>query len=217
MSSEPSFANRAIHLGTCCAPVDADWPTGVIAWFGHVPTLLFVANFALGFANHEIYFTVTSNLFLLCILNALWLISEALGVRRPAGFDAEQCRAPPYAFPDPIYVATLSFVLASLLAVALDRQLRTGAGRLAPTVIIGALVGYAMSTLVTHYFDLYLLVCNTVLAACLAAIHVAIYSTAALCFGRLATRRVRRRAHFLLAFLDKRALALQNDTELFET
>ena len=209
--------NKVIHIGTCCTPVDADWPTGIIAWFGHVPTLLLIANFVVGFANNEIFFTITSNVFLLLMVNILDMASFVLKVPRPHGFDFEQCHAPPFAFPDPVFVVTMAYVISSLLAVALDRNLRRGAGRLAPTIVIVALFGYTMSTIVTHYFDLFLLVCNTVIAACLAAVHVSTYMMLARLYEKRASRKTRRIAHFIVDFLGKRALALQKDNEIFET
>lgn len=208
--------NRAIYIATCCVPVDADWPTGVIAWFGHVPTLLLIANFVVGFANREFYFTVTSNVFLLVAVHIFGVINDALRVRRPAGFDYELCGAPQYAFPDPIFVVTVSFVIATLSAVCIDRDLRKGAGLLAPTAVIIALAGYTMSTLVTRYFDLFLLVCNTIVAVCMAAIHVTSYMTLARFYERRASRKTRRIAHFIVDLLGKHAQALQRDSDIFE-
>lgn len=194
---------EAIHFGTCCVPVDASLFVHFIALFGNAPSWLFVANLALGVFNRDIYFLIASNFNFLVLANALRLLSTAFAVPHPEGFDYKLCDATHYAFPDAIYVTTISYVLCSSAAFVVDTRLSHYANALPISVFVFIVFFYCASTLFSHYFDAFLFVCNTLLAFSISALFTFAYAVFAQDFLHLASRETRRKAAVVGVFLEK--------------
>jgi len=201
--SSSSFALETIHFGTCCVPVDASDTARFIAAFGNLPSWLFIANVAVGVFNKDIYFLFSSNFNLLVLAAALGFLSRAFAVPHPEGFDHERCHATHYAFPDAIYVSVLNYVICVAVGFYFDMRLRAYANPLYFSAFVFIVFFYCASTLVSHYFDAFLFVCNSVLALALSALIIFTYAVFAHDFLLLTARSTRKKAAAVGGFLSE--------------
>lgn len=203
--------NDVIYFGTCCVPVGADSVVRFISSMGNVPSWLFVANLAVGLFNRDIYFIICSNVNFLVFASYFLIMSDVLMVKRPAGFDHVLCNASQYAFPDPKFVTTLSFALSAVAAFILDIKLHRYMTKTATTVVILLLLGYCTSTLLSHYFNAFLLVCNFIMAVCIASLFTMTYAAFLHDFNLMASSSTKNLLSRLAKCVDKECDIL-NDT-----
>lgn len=182
---------KPIHFGTCCVPDDASWMINLIAWFGNFPSWLVVANFALGMVNRDIYFLVASNVQLFLLAIYLDLLATVFKVPRPRGFDHELCKATKYAFPDPLYVSIMTFFLSALFGFWISKRLHKFISTFTFIIIVIFLCGYPASTLVSRYFDIFLLIANSAIALVATTLYILFYTVIVRDFRLLAPRYIR--------------------------
>lgn len=194
---------KTIRFGVACVPEGSTWMVEFLAAFGNFPSWLVISNFALGMVNRDIYFLIASNLHLFVLGYYLALLSAATRVRHPIGFDHELCEATVYAFPDPIFVTTLSYFLTAIFGFIEDARLRQYMSRLTTTVIIILLFGYLSSTLISGYFDVFLLVCNTILALVVTTLYIVCYSFFVRNFRLMTSHSARKVFYAIASFLGK--------------
>lgn len=200
--------SELIHFGTCCVPLGATATQKTIASFGNFPAWVIVVNFAIGFFNRDFYFLVVSNVHFFVFYHYLKLLSEVLRIHHPHGFDHLLCKTNHYAFPDPTYVATMAFVFCVLAAFCVVPRLHQFMSKLFCTAATIVIICYCMSTIVSGYFDVFLLVCNTVLAAVLSTLNILAYSVFIRDFRVMASRSARKFVAGVGKFFNK-------DTEAF--
>jgi hypothetical protein len=166
---------KTIHFGTCCVPEGVSWMTEFLAAFGNFPSWLIVANFALGAVNRDLYFLLASNIHLFVMAYFLALLSSIGRVRHPSGFEYKHCHATAYAFPDPVFVTSLSFFLTAVFPFFFDARLKKYMTQFTATIVIVLIFGYCASTLISGYFDVFLLAVNIILALVITTLYVLAY------------------------------------------
>jgi len=185
----------------------------LIAWFGNFPSWLVVANFALGLVNRDIYFLVASNVQLFFLAIYLDLMATVFEVPRPSGFDHELCKATKYAFPDPLYVSIMTFFLSALFGFWISRRLQRFFTKMTIVLIVVFLCAYPASTLVSRYFDVFLLLANSAIVVIVTSLYILFYMVIVRDFRLLAPRYIRNLVGSAGTVLGKECEVLNPDFE----
>jgi hypothetical protein len=195
--------NATVNYEICGAPIGSHDFVKLIVAMRHVPSWLLIANFAVAFISRDIYFLICSNFNFFFLKAYFFVLAFAIGVRRPPGFNHVLCEANEFAFPDPVFVTTLSFSLSAVAAFVFDFKLHKYMTKRANTTVILLILGYMASTLLTHYFDAFLLIMNTILAVCFATLFTVIYAAFVRDFNLMASSSTKKLATELAKLLDK--------------
>lgn len=168
-----------IYYGVSCQPTDLDELGKLVAHFGFFPTWTLLFNSFLSLIDDDLYFFIASNSLLLLVYGYMHIVAQRLGVERPSAYDYELCSTTQYAFPDPTFVSTMAYTIVITIGLYFDARTRRQMSWLRILTLLGAVVLYCASTLLTGYFYLWQFVANSLLAALVAALFVFVYQFAA--------------------------------------
>jgi hypothetical protein len=194
---------KHLIFGMCCCPRDADWFVEFVARFGNAPSWLIVANLSLSFFNRDLYFTVASNTILFVCVFFLDMLSRIFRVPHPEGFDYDFCDAFEFAFPDPIYVTTIAYVIIVTCGFWINKRLYAFVSRFMITGAVIVVFGYVASTLISRYFDVGLLIANSVIAIVIASLFISSYAVISRILPQFLSRKTRKSGAKLVNFLGR--------------
>lgn len=160
-----------IHFGTTCVPHDNHhWFTHALALFSFYPQWLLVFNFAFISLRSDFFFFMSAKLTLVFWLVYLEALAHVLRFERASHYDHKLCHSSRFAFPDARFVTAITYSAMMLIGAYNDKRVcRPLLLKRSNLVIVTTLLlGYAASTIVTHYFTWELLAANTAVAICLA-------------------------------------------------
>ena len=156
--------NNRTYNGIVCYPADATANERFLVTYGG-----FWFNFVFAFGeiivlfDNSLFMILATLLLLLGMHQVLRVFATAIEVPRPVGYDAAFCGAEPFAFPDARFVTVMIFSFVVMIGVYYRRALRHRVSTVRTALIIARIIAYCASTIVSRYFDYWLLAANMVL------------------------------------------------------
>lgn len=150
-----------IFSGIACRIPGEGTLTDIVTYFGLFPAWVLAFNASMGLIDNDIYFLFASK----CVLYSVYvycnILSGAIRSTRPHVYDHELCGATEYAFPDPLFVSTISYTF--VVAVGLYMEKKVGVARL--VLLFASVVLYCWALLLTRHFYAWQLFCNLLFSA----------------------------------------------------
>ena len=146
-----------------------------LAFFEFLPAWILVFNTTLSLITSDVFFFIASSLMLTGYYYYLLVLSEALAVQRPMGYDAELCNVPMYALPDALFVSTMSYVFVIAFGVLMKHDNFRRMGTLLKMAVFFLVVMYCISLIVNRYLHAWQLAANLGIAALMSGWYVLMY------------------------------------------
>lgn len=168
-------AIKQIYYGVSCQPTDLDFAGELVAHFSFYPVWVLLFNSILSLVDSDFYFFLASNFLLTAVCGYAKIVSNRLGIARPAAYDHELCCTTEFAFPDPTFVATMAYTVVVIAGLYADHRTRNKLSVFRVVTLSGVVLLYCASTLLTNYFSVWQFAANLVLAVLISLLFIFVY------------------------------------------
>ena len=157
--------NELIVADATCVPSDANAvEVFIVRTFAFWPLLVFTFGSFVAIFDTSVYLILTTLLILFANYHYFTILGRAIGVPRPDGFDAEFCHAQPFALPDAKFVVAIVYTMLAVSGIVTHTVFRRRVSILRLAILIGFMLGYITSTIISRYFSWWLLASNMLIA-----------------------------------------------------
>ena len=165
-----------ISFGKACVPDDASFFGFFISGMMFYPYWLIVFNWIVGMIDERRYFFFASWIILTAGFHYLNSLSAIVGIERPESYDPFLCGATQFAFPDPLFVTSISYTLVTAIGLFRDGH---RFGLINGTIAYSTPALYAIATVYTGYLSASQAAANLVVAVVTAAFFIFVYQAVA--------------------------------------
>lgn len=168
---------QANAFGTSCYATGGDFEDTrkVLAYFQFLPVWIVVFHTTLVIYVHDFFFLTSNAMTQFVVYYYLLGLSLAIRSERPASYDYALCKATQYAFPDPLFVATLCYCFT--IGYGLFSRAATAAlvANIYRVLFFAFPTLYVVGLVVNDYFFWWQVLANIALAGVISLLYVFLY------------------------------------------